>query len=102
MAEIALRIGGRAHMVACRDGEETRLAMLAERLDERWPTAMRASGGAGGERAMLLVALMLADALDDAERRPPEDGALGQAAVLSIAERLEALADALEEHAPAS
>jgi cell division protein ZapA len=39
---------------------------------------------------------MLADALEEAERRPPAGAAVSEAALARIAERLEALADALE------
>ncbi|PAV74025.1 hypothetical protein WR25_01214 [Diploscapter pachys] len=65
-------------------------------LDERWPVALRAAGGVPGERAMLFVALMLADALEDVRQRPPEGAAVSEPALQRIADRLEALADALE------
>jgi cell division protein ZapA len=44
---------------------------------------------------MLFVALMLADALDEAERRPP--GAAESAVAIRIAEKLEALVATLEK-----
>ena len=97
MAEVTLQIGGRGHVVACRDGEETRVRMLGGMLDERWQTAARASGGLGGERAMLFVALMLADDLDETLARPSEDGSVSDAALAKVAERLETLAEALEQ-----
>ena len=100
MAEVALTIGGRVHRVACRDGEEDRLIALGREIDARWPTAQRAAGNAGGERAMLFVALMLADALEEAENRPPEPGAASPAMLEKIADRLESLALALEETRP--
>lgn len=96
MANVSLPIGGRPHSVACRDGEEARLMELGKMLDERWPAALRAAGGVPGERAMLFVALMLADALDDIRQRPPEGAAVSEPALQRIADRLEALADALE------
>ena len=101
MAEVALTIGGRVHRVGCRDGEEERLTALARLLDERWPTAQRAAGNAGGERAMLFVALMLADDLDEAIMRPASGG-VGEAALARIADRLERMAQTLEQGAPAS
>lgn len=98
MAEVTLSIGGRPHVVACRDGEEANFARLGAMLDSRWETARRASGGLSGERTMLFVALILADALDETERRP---AAVGDAALLDrIATRLESVASALEELAP--
>ncbi len=95
MANVLLQIGGRAWPIACRDGEERRVETLGRMLDERWPAADRAAGGSP-ERAMLLVALMLADSLDEAESRPPEGAALSELALARIADHLEQLADALE------
>ncbi|MGK6319966.1 cell division protein ZapA [Sphingomonas sp. DT-204] len=96
MAEVQLIIGGRSHVVACRDGEEAELEALGRRLDRHADAAARAAGSPGGERMMLFVALMLADELVETERtRSRGDGDV--AAVLEhIAKRLESLATALE------
>lgn len=96
MAEIMLSIGGRSHAVACRDGEEARVRQLGKLLDERWPAAQRAAG-VSTERAMFFVALMLADTLDEVQNRPPEGAAVSEAGLRRIAERLEKLADTLEQ-----
>lgn len=101
MANVTLQIGGRPHTVACRDGEEARLQQLGRMIEERWPAALRAAGGVPSERAMLFVALMLADDLDEVQQRPPEGAAVSEPALARIADRLEALADALE-HSPAA
>ncbi|MDE0879466.1 MAG: cell division protein ZapA [Sphingomonas bacterium] len=99
MAEVTIKIGGRPHVIACRDGEEARLALLGGMIDQRWATAARAAGSTnGGERAMLFVALMLADDLDEALSRPPEGAAVSESALARIADRLESLADALEQN----
>ena len=100
MAEVHLQIGERRHLVACRDGEEASVERLGARLNERWAAANRAAGGLGGERAMLFVALMLADALEESENRPPEPGAASPAMLATIADRLESLAAALEQSPP--
>ncbi|MCP3733388.1 cell division protein ZapA [Sphingomonas sp. RP10(2022)] len=99
MANVTLPIGGRPHTVACRDGEEARLQLLGQMIEDRWPTALRAAGGVPGERAMLFVALMLADDLEDIRQRPPEGAAVSEPALARIADRLEALANALERDA---
>jgi cell division protein ZapA len=96
MAQVTLVIGGRGHQVACRDGEEARVHELAALIEERFPAAARAAGGTG-ERAMLFVALMLADALDEARNRPPEPGLVGEETLHRIADRLDALAATLEQ-----
>lgn len=96
MAEISITIGGRSHRIACRDGEEDRVRQLAAMIDERWAPAERAAG-LNSERAFLMVALMLADDLDESERRPPVGAAVSDAALARIADRLERLASALEQ-----
>ena len=94
-----LSIGGRNHPVACRDGEEDRARLLGRLLDQRWAAALRASGGVNTERAMFFVALMLADALDEAESRPPAGAAVSETGLERIADRLEQLAAVLERPA---
>jgi cell division protein ZapA len=99
MAQVTLSIGGRPMPVACRDGEEARVQLLGRMLDQRWPAAQRAAGGVNAERAMFLLALMLADDLDEAVNRRASDGGVSEAAIARIAERLERLADTLEQTA---
>ena len=97
MAEVVLTIGDRRHTVGCRDGEEEQLRRLGTMLDAHWAVASRAAGGINAERIMLFVALMLADELEEADRRPPPVGAASADQLAQIAERLERLASALEE-----
>ena len=95
MAEVTLTIAGRDYAISCRDGEEPHLKRLGEKLDRHAATALHASGGLNSERTLLYIALILADELDEAERNPPS----GVSPVLldNIADRLEAVAAALEE-----
>lgn len=95
MGQVTLTIAGRAHVIACRDGEELHLERLGAVLERHVETAVRASGGLSGERTMLFLALILADQLDEAERNPPA----GVSPVLldNLADRLEAVAAALEQ-----
>lgn len=95
MADVTLTIGGRAHVVACRDGEEAHLLQLGSILDRHYGAANRASGGSSGERTFMFLSLILADALDEADRRPSADR--DTAAMARIADRLEAVANALED-----
>jgi cell division protein ZapA len=101
MAEVTLTIGGRRHAVACRDGEEAQVERLGAMIEARWADAERAAGGINTERAMLFVALMLADDLDEAQRGGATSGS-GPSLPPGLADRLERIAAALEESAPTS
>ena len=95
MADVTLTIGNRRHTVACPDGQEDQLRRVWAMLDTRYAAAERASGGLSGERTMLFIALMLADSLDEANRRPAvtnDEVLLGL-----IADQLESLARRLEQ-----
>lgn len=95
MPQVSFEVAGRPYTVGCRSGEEPHLRALAERLNALSAAADRASGGHSPERTLLYIALMLADQLSDMEHAP----ATGVPAPLldRLAERLEAIATALEE-----
>ncbi|TKD51063.1 cell division protein ZapA [Sphingomonas baiyangensis] len=99
MGEVSISIAGRVHKVQCRDGEEAHLERLGARLAAHGEAATRASGGMSAERTMLFIALMLADDLVETEARPAE--AVPAMLLDRVADRLEAVAAALEE-APAN
>lgn len=97
MGQITLTIAGRNHKVGCRDGEEPKLRALGAMLDRHAPAVQHAAGGSS-ERILLYIALILADQLTD--RHLPESAG-GNAELLErVAERLEAVASALEEPVP--
>ncbi|VXC93748.1 cell division protein ZapA [Sphingomonas sp. AX6] len=122
MAQVTIHIGGRAHVIACRDGEEDHVRSLAAMLDAHHANADRASAGQSGERTMLFVGLFLADQLNEARKtiaalpppppaypvaqpiakkdeldlEPAKPKGIDPAVLDGIAERLEALADNLE------
>lgn len=98
MADVTLNIAGRSYSVAARDGEEAHLRNLEKMLQRHAATALRASGGLNAERTLVYLALILADLLDEAERRePPAAPEIPSILLEKIAERLEAVAAALEE-----
>lgn len=103
MARVMLEIGGSRWPVNCRDGEEAQVTKLGAMLDARWEQAQRAAGNAGTARVLLLIALMLADDLVEAQARAaaPVPVPDSSAALESVADILEELASALE-HEPAS
>ncbi|QNE31000.1 cell division protein ZapA [Sphingomonas sp. NBWT7] len=96
MARVTLEIGGNRWPVNCRDGEEAQVRKLGAMVEARWDRARRAAGDTDTARAMLLIALMLADELNDAKSAPPPTDDVPLA---YVADRLEALAAALE-HLP--
>jgi cell division protein ZapA len=97
MAEIDISIAGRSYSVAARDGDEPHLRHLESILQKHAETAHRASGGLNAERTLVYLSLILADLVDEVQRNPPA----GVSPVLleRIADRLEAVAAALEEDA---
>ena len=108
MPNVTIQIGGSRHVVACRAGEEARVQMLGRMLDDRWAAADRAAAGQP-DRAMLFVALMLADELHTARRDlaqaaarqaepapEPQPDPQVERRIEAIAARLEALAQTLD------
>lgn len=98
---VDLSIGGRTFKVACAPGEEGHVAGLGNMIDRKVASVPGASGQS--EAQMLLFAsLMLADEVHEAQR----NGGSSPAAAPSptdpaVAERLEAVAAALEKCASA-
>lgn len=97
MADINLTIAGRSYSVATRAGDEAHIRQLESILHRHAETAQRASGGLSAEKTLLYLALILADLLDEKEKHPPQ----GVSPILleRVADRLEAVAAALEEDA---
>ncbi len=100
MAQVELDVGGRRYEVACRDGEEERLRMLARMVDNRATDVVRSIGRGNEARELLLTALLLADELDEA--RGAAAGTRQEETqivtfVERCAERLETLAARLEK-----
>ncbi len=101
MARVTLDIGGTAWKVNTRDGGEADVQRLAAMIADRWPQASRAAGDGGTPQALLLVALMLADELSEAQQRAPAD-AVSADMLAQLAEEFESLADTLERTAPSA
>ncbi|MEO7635964.1 MAG: cell division protein ZapA [Sphingomicrobium sp.] len=97
---VDLSIGGRVYPVACRDGEEDSLKAAARLVDAKTREAIAGLGTLSESRQFMFAALLLADQLidkspDAAAAVAPPDPVLTTRAE-AIAERLEALAAALE------
>ena len=102
MAEVDLIIAGRPYKVACRDGEEEALRVAARLVDAKSREALAGLGTLSEARQLLFAGLLLADQLIDqnpqAAAPAAPDPELAARAEL-IAQRLESLANALEDEA---
>lgn len=97
MAQVKLTVGNRGYELACRDGEEPRLEMLAAMLDSKARDAEQVVGSANEARQLLLAGLLLADELSDLRAGAPDPGKATLARTLDqLAERIESLAGRLE------
>lgn len=112
MASVDVTINGHRYQIACDDGEEQRLARLAEFVDERVQDLVVAVGQVGDTRLLVMTSLMIADELYEAqaalnrhgidvEDDAPATGADGDTdalarAIEDMAERIETIAAGLE------
>ncbi|QNN66041.1 cell division protein ZapA [Sphingomonas rhizophila] len=101
MAEVELTIAGRPYRVACRAGEEENLRAAGALVDAKSREAIAGLGTLSESRQLLFASLLLADQIVDGRQELVDTGpdpALIQRAE-RIAERLESLADTLEQGA---
>jgi cell division protein ZapA len=105
MAEVDVIIAGRPYRVACRDGEEETLRAAARLVDAKSRDAIAGLGTLSEARQLLFAGLLLADQLIDGrpEAAPPAAPAGPDPELVSraeqFAERLESLAQSLEDQA---
>ena len=69
MAEVSVRVNGRAYAVGCEDGQEQHVKDLAEVFDEHVAHIARDVGQLGETRLFLMGALLLADELVEVRGR---------------------------------
>ena len=101
MAEVDLVIAGRSYRVACRAGEETNLQAAAALVDAKSKEAIAGLGTLSESRQLLFASLLLADQIIDGREVDLPSGPDPALVERSdrLAERLEAIADALETDA---
>jgi cell division protein ZapA len=100
MAEVELSIAGRPYKVACRNGEEDTLRAAGALVDAKSREALAGLGTLSESRQLLFAALLLADqVVDGREVEIPTgpDPELVERTQL-LAQRLESLADRLEQN----
>ena len=102
MASVSVAIAGRSYSLACRDGDEARVQLLAGDIAARAEALTRTLGTMSEARLLLMSALMIADELHDlrasqaAPRTADQDDRIAAMAeredrIAALAERAEAL-----------
>jgi cell division protein ZapA len=97
MAEVTLLIGGHSYQMACRTGEEAHLLKLGDIVDSRVQEAQQTVGATNEVRSLLFASLLFAD--EALEAKPAAQSAPApdlSPALINLAQRLELLADRLE------
>jgi cell division protein ZapA len=111
MAQVAVTIAGKSYRIACDEGDEPRLAALAEVVDTQVEGMRRRFGEIGDRRLLIMAAISIADELVDMTRRvrdlegrletpradAPPATAAGTAWVERIAAGIEEAAERIEQ-----
>ena len=99
MAQVDLFIAGRGYQIACREGEEENLKAAGRLVDAKSREALSGLGTLSESRQLLFAALLLADQIVDgrAVDIPTELDPSFVERTERLAERLESIADALEQ-----
>jgi cell division protein ZapA len=103
MAEVAITLNGRTYRLECGDGEEEHLLALSELVGKRLNTLQKQFGQVGDDRLLLMTALMIADELDEAQKKLAEAEAdqasaddLKKSEASQVADQISAAADRIE------
>lgn len=102
MGRINVNVNGREFDITCGEGEEDRVAELAQYVNGRVTEILEKVGQVGESRVLLMAALVVADELADAYQRIDElegnSEGRNQArnALEGLASRIESIADRLE------
>ena len=67
MSEVAVSINGNVYRLACEDGQEAHLKMLAKHLEKHVTKLTGEAGRAGDDRVMVIAALTIADELHETQ-----------------------------------
>ncbi len=72
MGKVTATINGRSYRLNCADGQEERLANVAEYLRQKVDELIEEFGQVGDDRLLAMAALMIADELFDAREAAKE------------------------------
>ena len=67
MSEVTVHINGLRYRLTCEDGEQQRIAQLAEHIDAHVKSLKKGIGSVGNDRLLVMVALTIADELWEAK-----------------------------------
>ncbi|HPF46200.1 MAG: cell division protein ZapA [Alphaproteobacteria bacterium] len=65
MGQVTVRFNNQEHHLACQDGGEERLKMLAEYIDKRAAGLVERMGPVGDLRLLLMTAIIIADEMQE-------------------------------------
>ncbi len=111
MAQVTLKINGRAYVIACDDGQEQHLTQVAGDLDRRVRDLAAGVGQIGEARLLVMTSLLMVDELleknqqleevksQQIEAAAKEDRAGNQAEALALLDHLASRLDTLVEKA---
>ena len=101
MINLEIRIGSRPYQITCREGQQPHYEALTKIINEKIATAESALGSMSETRLLMFATLLLADEINDIRAGNPVSAASGvdPPALERVAERIEALATALEARA---
>ena len=99
MSQVSVTIDGRKYRLACNEGEEARLELLAGLIDDKIGEMRASFGEIGDQRLVIMAALTIADNLTEArdavaaERKRSEDA---EKRAQALASRLDELGSRVE------
>ena len=102
MSNLTIRIGGRDFTVACAPGEEAHIDTLGRMIDGRLSELGEDQRGMSETRTLLFAALLLADDLYELRNKAAAPDSDLATRIAAVAERLENIAEHLEERAPSA
>jgi cell division protein ZapA len=102
MAQVSVNVNGKSYMLACADGEEKQLQSLGEYVNGKTTELVKKLGHVSESKLLLMVALIIADELNDALEGNGDQGIVGGiseddlASILNnVSGEVEAIADQL-------
>lgn len=102
MGQINVKVGDHSYPLACRDGEEAHLMALAAHLDRKAAELSTTLGRMSEPRLLLMAGILIADELFELRQAQAKQAAPQLSEDMTVqlldkvAERIEALAQALE------